>query len=199
MLKFEKKLILASQSPRRKHLLESIGLDFEIIPAHIDESSDSDVPEVIVKHLAYEKAYEIEKRIDYPAIIISADTIVVLEDEILNKPKDSDDAFIMLKKLSNRTHRVLTGITIIDKSDNDSKYIIDFEETKVTFRELSDSEIFDYIKSGSPMDKAGAYGIQDDFGSVFVKRIEGCFYNVVGLPIQMLYLHLIKLKNNSLK
>lgn len=197
MLKFKKKLILASQSPRRKHLLETIGLSFEIIPAEIDEVFQSTEPDIIVKDLAYKKAVSIEKQISDEAIIISADTIVVLDNEILNKPIDENNAFEMLSKLSNRFHEVYTGITIINKSENVSSYIIDYEVTKVKFRQLDGDEIWDYIKSGSPMDKAGAYGIQDDFGSVFVEKIEGCFYNVVGLPLQLVYKHLKQIENEN--
>jgi septum formation protein len=197
MLKFKKKLILASQSPRRKHLLETIGLSFEIIPAEIDEVFQSTEPDIIVKDLAYKKAVSIEEQISDEAIIISADTIVVLDNEILNKPIDENNAFEMLSKLSNRFHEVYTGITIINKSENVSSYIIDYEVTKVKFRQLDSDEIWDYIKSGSPMDKAGAYGIQDDFGSVFVEKIEGCFYNVVGLPLQLVYKHLKQIENEN--
>lgn len=197
MLKFKKKLILASQSPRRKHLLETIGLSFEIMPAEIDEVFQSTEPDIIVKDLAYKKAISIEEQISDEAIIISADTIVVLDNEILNKPIDENNAFEMLSKLSNRFHEVYTGITIINKSENVSSYIIDYEVTKVKFRQLDGDEIWDYIKSGSPMDKAGAYGIQDDFGSVFVEKIEGCFYNVVGLPLQLVYKHLKQIENEN--
>jgi septum formation protein len=110
---------------------------------------------------------------------------VVLDDEILHKPKDEQDAFRILTQLSDNTHTVFTGICLFDKPSG--KYLTDFQATEVSFRKLEDDEISSYIATGSPMDKAGAYGIQDDFGAVFVSNIKGCYYNIVGLPLELLY------------
>ncbi len=143
----------------------------------------------MVKRLAREKLSKARKQVEN-GIIISADTIVVLETEILGKPRNESEAKKMLKKLSGKTHTVYTGFAV-HNSIND-KTITDYEKTLVTFRKLGGKEIENYVKTGSPMDKAGAYGIQDDFGAVFVKKINGDYYNVVGLPIAGLYMNLLK-------
>jgi septum formation protein len=137
--------------------------------------------------LSKKKAMEVAKNYN-DAIVISADTIVVLDGEIINKPRDSDEAIQMLKKLSGKTHQVYTGFTILDTKTG--KFICDFEVTEVKFRELSEEEIKEYVATGSPLDKAGAYGIQDDYGAVFVEKINGCFYNVVGFPLTKFYLRM---------
>jgi len=121
-------------------------------------------------------------------IILTADTIVVLKDKILGKPKDKEEAEKMLSELSGKTHKVYTGFMLSKISENKKiSEILSYEKTSVTFRNLSQSEIINYIGTGSPFDKAGGYGIQDDFGSVFVKKISGCYYNVVGLPLSHVY------------
>ncbi|MGL4453612.1 MAG: Maf-like protein [Sarcina sp.] len=179
-------IILASQSPRRKELLSKIVSDFEIVASDFDESSiefTGDV-EVYVKELAMCKAKVIAQDIKKHAIVISADTIVVLENKILGKPKNKKDAECMLKALSGNNHKVCTGLCVIDTANN--KVIQKAVFTQVKFSKLTNKEIQEYIDTGSPMDKAGAYGIQD-FGSVFVEKIEGCYYNVMGLPINVLY------------
>lgn len=183
-------LILASTSPRRKKLLAQLNLKFEVLPVEIDERrKGSETPLKMVKRLALEKLLEARKQLKV-GIIITADTIVVLNGEILGKPRNNSEAKKMLKKLSGKTHTVYTGYSIhnsiIDKT------ITDYEKTLVTFRKLGDKEIENYVKTGSPLDKAGAYGIQDDFGAVFVKKINGDFYNVMGLPIAGLYMNLLK-------
>lgn len=183
-------LILASTSPRRKKLLAQLNLKFEVLPVEIDERrKGSETPLKMVKRLALEKLHEARKQLK-GGIIITADTIVVLNGEILGKPRNKSEAEKMLKKLSGKTHTVYTGYSIhnsiIDKT------ITDYEKTLVTFRKLGDKEIENYVKTGSPLDKAGAYGIQDDFGAVFVKKINGDFYNVMGLPIAGLYMNLLK-------
>jgi septum formation protein len=187
ILKMDKKLILASQSPRRKKLLEQLGFEFEIIPADINEEIDfyKYQPFQVAEKLAEEKAKYIATQINEPAYVIGADTIVVLDDVILNKPIDEQSAFDMLRLLSDNTHIVYTGISIVESITN--RFVSKFQKTEVTFRKLEDKEILAYIASGSPMDKAGSYGIQDDFGAVFVSYITGCYYNIVGLPIEMLY------------
>ncbi len=183
-------IFLASGSPRRKKLLHQLNLKFEVLPVDIDESrKGSETPVKMVKRLAVEKLSRARKQVD-TGIIISADTIVVLDAEILGKPRTEAEAKKMLRKLSGKTHIVYTGFAV-HNSVND-KTITDYEKTLVTFRKLGEKEIDNYIKTGSPMDKAGAYGIQDDFGAVFVKKINGDYYNVVGLPIAGLYMNLLK-------
>jgi septum formation protein len=178
-------LVLASRSPRRISLLSQIGLSFDVIPSGIDEEihAAERQPEDYASHLALMKAREVSSRMNRDCIVIGADTIVVLDNHILNKPIDNDDAFRMLRLLSGRTHIVITGIALV----RGTQEIVQQKKTLVTFRQLSDKEMQAYIDSGSPMDKAGAYGIQDDFGAVFVERVEGCYYNIVGLPLELLY------------
>jgi len=190
MLKINKTVVLASASPRRHNLLRQIGLNFIVHPSGVDEDShNSSSPEEHVLELSKKKAFEVAKNYS-DALIISADTIVVLDGQIINKPKDPAEAKQMLKRLSGRTHKVYTGFTILDTKTN--KMVSDFEVTDVKFRELSDEEIEEYVSTGSPLDKAGAYGIQDDYGAVFVERINGCFYNVVGFPLTKFYLAMKK-------
>ena len=190
-----RKFILASASPRRKILLRQIGLEFEVRPSGVSE--DHDVPQQPAGHvtiLSRRKAEAVASGVA-DAIVVGADTIVVLDGAILGKPEDQADAARMLRLLSGRTHTVFTGFTIIDKPSGRSVTAV--ETTEVTFRKLTADEIAAYVASGSPMDKAGAYGIQDDYGAVFVERINGCFYNVVGFPLSRFYCELIKLQNNS--
>lgn len=183
-----KPLILASQSPRRAALLRQIGLAPQIIPSKIAEEFDlTRTPAENAKHLAQAKAENVGREVDN-AIIVGADTIVVLDGRYLGKPSDPSDAVKMLGMLSGRTHLVVTGFSLFDRPGNRS--VTDYEETKVTFRTLPPEEIAAYVEQGSPMDKAGAYGIQDDYGAVFVSRIEGDYYNVVGLPLSKFYLTL---------
>lgn len=188
------KFILGSNSPRRKELLQMIGLEFEVIVSDVDE----DIPHtynypLYVNFLSEAKAKSVmqictEKYNKF--IILAADTIVVNNGNILNKPAHFDEAFSMLSKLSDNTHRVFTGFTIIINDNGNQTIINDFEVTEVTFRKLSEIEITDYINTGSPMDKAGSYGIQEDLGAIFVSKINGCYYNVVGLPLQKIYVKL---------
>jgi septum formation protein len=179
------KIILASKSPRRAKLLKQINLNFSVAAAEIEEKiKKNEKPVQVVKRLSVEK---LEAALDgiKEGIVITADTIVVLDNKIIGKPKDEKDAEKILKKLSGNTHFVYTGFSIFNAYNN--KKITAYEKTAVTFRKLDMKEIREYIKTGSPMDKAGAYGIQDDFGAVFVKKINGCYYNVVGLPLTKLY------------
>ncbi|GAB5521746.1 MAG: Maf family protein [Rhodothermales bacterium] len=177
--------ILASQSPRRKRLLEQIGLTFTVHAADLDETFDPEAgPADIVQSLALDKADAIAQA--HPdALVLGADTVVVFEGDILGKPADADEAHAMLRRLSGQTHTVYTGIALIHGEAQRAATRV--EATDVTFGNLSDQEIADYVASGSPMDKAGAYGIQDDLGACFVARIEGDYYNVVGLPLHRLY------------
>lgn len=188
MLNLKVPLYLASQSPRRRILLKQIGLVFKAFSFEIDEKIVyGESPIKTVKRLALQKMLKAES-IKKDGIIITADTIVVLNGEIIGKPKTKKDAERTLTKLSNNKHFVYTGFAV--KNTISNKEIVNYEKTEVTFRELTKKEMRDYIKSGSPMDKAGAYGIQDDFGAVFISKINGCYNNVVGLPLAKVYLAL---------
>jgi septum formation protein len=188
MISAGKKLVLASGSPRRKILLGQIGLTFEVRESGVDESIDvGDNPATHVTVLSQQKASAVADGYD-DAIIIGADTVVVLDGKIIGKPSDEREAEVMLNALSGRWHEVYTGFTLVDRPSD--RQISRVEMTKVKFRKLADSEIAEYVRSGSPMDKAGAYGIQDDYGAVFVERIEGCFYTVVGFPLTKFYVTL---------
>jgi len=177
--------ILASQSPRRKILLKQIGMKFRVLPSRVAEVlSPSQTPGDNAKRIAYEKALEVAGRVR-KGIVIGADTIVVLDHHVLGKPTSKEDARRMLRLLSGREHSVFTGFALMDAESK--KYAFGVEETKVRFRKLGNEEIIAYVDSGSPMDKAGSYGIQDDFGAVFVERVNGCFYNVVGFPLARFY------------
>jgi septum formation protein len=178
-----KKIILASGSPRRHALLSSIGVPHDVVPSTIDEVFDFTITaSAAAEKLAREKAREVAQRVHFD-LLIAADTIVVLEGELLAKPSNKIEAFEMLQKLSANTHEVITGVTLLTPSTERTFSV----STKVTFEQLTDSEIEAYVDTGSPMDKAGGYGIQDDLGSLFVKHINGDYYNVVGLPLQQVY------------
>ncbi|MBI4535640.1 MAG: septum formation inhibitor Maf [Ignavibacteriae bacterium] len=184
-MRLVKRLILASQSPRRLALLNQIGIRPEVLPANISEDLDPRLsPVENARVLALSKAEQVAQSLDN-AIIIGADTIVVVDGECLAKPKDREDAKRMLRMLSGRSHTVVTGFALVDRPSDYS--VAEVVSTVVTFRDLPDEEIYDYVESGSPLDKAGAYGIQDDYGAVFVSKIEGCFYNVVGFPLSRFY------------
>ena len=183
-------IILASGSPRRKQLLEQIDLEFEVVPSQIYEDFSLNLsPTDFVEYYAQEKAKDVAN--SYPdKWVIGADTIVVFESHILGKPKNEKDSFQMLKRLSGNTHQVITGVSIqnIKQDISDSFH----ERTNVTFNTLSDNIINYYIETYDPFDKAGSYGIQDWF-SVCVNRIDGCFYNVMGFPLSSFYSHFIDL------
>jgi septum formation protein len=178
-------LVLASQSPRRAEILRQAGIPFTVRFAPVDETPlDGELPEDCVRRLAEAKALAVECR---PGeIILGADTTVVIDGAMLAKPADADDARRMLSLLSGRRHEVLTGIALRRGDD----VIKDWATTLVWFTHMSDREIDDYIATGEPMDKAGAYAIQG-FASKFVEKIEGCYFNVVGLPVAMVYHHLL--------
>lgn len=171
-------VILASQSPRRKQLLKNLIDKFDIIPSDADETlPDGATPAECAVEIARRKVFDIKEK--HPeCLIIGADTMVVYEDRILGKPRDKADAFDMLSFLSGKTHKVYTGI-VVSMGEKTLSYA---EETQVTFRALSRDMIENYIKTGEPMDKAGAYGIQD-IGSILVEKINGDYFNVVGLPV----------------
>lgn len=174
-------MILASQSPRRIELMREAGLAFRIEPADIDEGAlEGEGPFELVERLARAKAASVAGRCAEPGeIVVAADTIVALDGELLGKPADADDARRMLHALSGRTHQVATGACIA----RDGRAESFVEVTDVVFYKLADSEIDAYVQSGEPMDKAGAYGIQGIGGRMLVKKIDGDFYNVMGLPI----------------
>lgn len=158
-------------------------------PSMVDESFNPELnADEIVQQLALRKAKDVAAQFK-DALIIGADTVVAFEDEILTKPKDKSEAKNMLGRLSGQTHQVYTGVGLckVDSQHNISESTAFFEQTDVTFGALNSEDIEAYIASGSPMDKAGAYGIQDDFGAIFVKRIEGDFYNVMGFPLHSFY------------
>lgn len=184
-MKLAKRLILASRSPRRSTLLKQIGLNAEVIPAEVNEELDVKLsPAENAVRLAVRKAERVARQIDN-AIVIGADTIVAVDGDMLGKPVDREDAIRMLNMLSDRTHVVHTGFALVDRPSN--RQFSGVESTSVTFRTLPLDEIEEYVYGGSPMDKAGAYGIQDDYGAVFVRRIEGCYYNVMGFPLSRFY------------
>jgi septum formation protein len=174
------RVILASASPRRKELLSYIISEFEVIPSGIDEVA-AGAPEDQVKQLAADKAADIAKQ--YPdALVIGADTLVAIDDRVLGKPSDEAEAADMLRMLSNREHRVYTGVAVV----LGGHMKVDANMTHVQFAKLSDEEIREYIGTGEPMDKAGAYGIQG-YGGKFIPGIRGDYFNVMGLPLNMLY------------
>lgn len=183
----KKRITLASKSPRRADLLKLIGLNFEMMDSQVEEVDERyTMPEVHVLELAQKKALKVAERIS-DGLIIGADTIVVLDGRIMGKPRDIAEACGMLQGLSGKTHIVYTGFAIVDKATG--KMISDYEKTRVTFRCLETEEIETYVQTQNPMDKAGAYGIQDQ-SAVFAQKIDGCFYNVVGFPLTKFYIAL---------
>ena len=168
-------IILASNSPRRKELLSMLGYEFEIRPSDCDESTDIKNPIELVKELSLRKAYAVNRTAE--DTVIGSDTVVAIDGEILGKPIDENDATYMLKMLSGKTHTVYTGVSVLQGETE----ITDVVSCDVTFKSMTDEEIFNYISSGEPMDKAGAYGIQGK-GSAFVEKICGDYFAVVGLP-----------------
>ena len=176
------KLILASNSPRRRELLALAGYEYNVIPSDADEITEGIAPAELAVCNAKAKALDVFSRLDEDSVVIGADTVVCVEDQIFGKPKDESDAFQMLKKLSDGCHSVITGCCVVSK-----KGIEEFScESMVKFRHLDDEEIWKYIATGEPMDKAGAYGIQEK-ASLFAEHFQGDFYNIIGLPVAGLY------------
>lgn len=172
-------IILASKSPRRQELLRLLGVPFKIITEDIDETMDPALaPEDEVRRVSALKAQAVNALVSPQDTVISADTIVVLGNRVMGKPKSAEDAKAMLRALSGKTHRVMTGLTVTQGQTGKSVTVT----TEITFRDLSDREIDTYIASGEPMDKAGAYGIQGG-ASVFVSHLNGDYFNVMGLPV----------------
>lgn len=178
-----KKIILASSSDRRKNLLTKLGIKFTAMPSKIDESKyEFETPEKLVQELSLAKASNVAKVVE-DTLIISADTVVVYNDKVLEKPEDEEAAFRMLKLLENDQHKVYTGLAIL--SADDKMHYLDYDVTEVFMRKVGKEEIERYIKTGEPMDKAGSYGIQGK-GGIFVNKIVGSYFTVMGLPIHLL-------------
>lgn len=181
------KLILASESPRRKELLKQIGMEFEVMSCGGEAPVTVTLPYQVVEEHARQKAEAVAANVTEPVIIIGADTVVAFEDSILEKPKSKAEAMEMLQKLQGKTHEVYTGVVLIKKHGDGTQEKVKFHEcTKVTFYEMSAQEIEEYVNTGEPMDKAGSYGIQG-IGAKYVKEIAGDYNNVVGLPVARLY------------
>lgn len=184
-----KHIILASGSPRRKKLLQQLNLSFQVKVSSVGEYYEPGwSPEEIVQNLAERKAKDVAPQFE-DALVIGADTIVVFKDKILEKPATEEEAKQMIQSLSGQTHQVLTGVALckVNSANNITDTTTFVEKTDVIFGDLNPDDIETYVAGGSPMDKAGGYGIQDDFGAIFVKRIEGDYYNVVGFPLHSFY------------
>jgi septum formation protein len=183
------RIILASKSPRRKSLLKELGLKFEVRIHETEEHYPDTLPvNEIAGYLAEIKAIPFENEVDEKTIVITADTIVYIDNDVLGKPADYDDAFKMLQKLSGRWHHVDTGVCLFSKT----KKVTFTSTTKVHFKTLSNNEIDHYITQYKPYDKAGAYGIQEWIGLIAAEKIDGSYFNVMGLPVQRLYEELCK-------
>lgn len=185
-------IILASQSPRRRELLTQIGLEYIVRPSTVEEHITSTDPEEVVKELSFQKAEDVAKQTNEEtptenSLVIGADTIVVYEGKILGKPKDREDAVRMLTMLQGKTHSVYTGVSLLfSKEGVISKKVIFAEETKVTMYPMTEEEIFWYVDTKEPMDKAGSYAIQG-FCARFIEKIQGDYNTVVGLPVAGIY------------
>jgi septum formation protein len=178
------KLVLASRSPRRAEILNAVGWPYEMVPANIDESRfEFEAAVVYVRRLAQTKAETVAKNLP-SSLVLGADTVVLVDDEVLGQPSDSEDARRMLKLLSGRWHEVLTAVALLRAGENRS--VVDHEKTRVRFAEMSGDEIDWYVKTGEPMDKAGAYAVQGS-GALFIEEIQGDYFNIVGLPVRLVY------------
>lgn len=178
-------IVLASSSPRRKELLERMGVIFTVDPSTCEEIITDTSPARVVLSLSHQKASDVANRYEN-ALIIGADTIVSKDNQILGKPKDREDAFRMLQLLQGDTHQAYTGVTVINKQRRESKEYSFYSASDVSFYSMTEEQIYSYINSGEPMDKAGAYGIQGK-SAIFIKEIKGDYNTIVGLPIAMLY------------
>jgi septum formation protein len=186
MTKLNRPLILASSSPRRQYLMKEAGFTFTVEKPDVEESFPSEMPvEQVAKYLAEKKAEYFRPEVK-EEIIVTADTVVILEGQILNKPQDRNEAIAMLTSLAGKTHLVMTGVSIVSKEKEES-----FDDTtEVTFVNLSPEQIEYYVDNYKPYDKAGAYGAQDWIGMVAIEKIKGSYFNVMGLPIHKVYQHL---------
>ena len=179
-----KNLVLASQSPRRRELLAILGYEFSVVPSSIDEMpAPGEAPEEYVVRVAREKGVEVGSRVA-GSIVLSADTVVTIDGEILGKPRDKEDAFRMLKRLSGREHRVYTAVTVINQIRGD--ILEGLESTRVWFKTLTDAEILDYMSREDVLDKAGAYAVQG-YAGIYIPRIDGNYFNVMGLPLPLVH------------
>ncbi len=188
VIDLDKKIILASASPRRKELMTLAGYTFEVKVSEKEECYKSNIPEEIVKELAFQKAEDVAGRTAKKKLaVIGADTVVAVDQEILGKPKTEEEAFAMIRKIAGRTHQVYTGVAVLDFDDTGKCTVASHAvKTDVTVYPMTDKEIQTYLSSEEVMDKAGAYGIQGRF-AVFIEKIDGDYYNVMGLPISYLY------------
>ncbi len=178
-------LVLASASERRSELLKKMGLDFKVVPSNINENKFNNLPgSKLVQKLAKAKVENVADLISTPAIIIGADTVVEYENKILGKPDNKIQAEKMIKLLENTNHQVLTGLAVL--STEDDNILVNYDETEVFMCELSKKEIDNYIKTGEPFDKAGAYGIQGK-AAIFIEKIVGSYFTVMGLPLHLLH------------
>ncbi|MDZ4666348.1 MAG: Maf family nucleotide pyrophosphatase [bacterium] len=185
------KIILASKSPRRQSLISGLEFPFELAIYEVDESFDpNDEPSEIAKKLAIKKAAHYPGNLADNEILLTADTIVWVNGMVLNKPANEDESFSMLRTICGRSHEVFTGVCLLTNKD---EYAF-VEKSTVTCKNLSDAEIWHYIKNYKPFDKAGSYGIQDWFGYTAVEHIDGCFYNIMGLPVSRVYEEINKIK-----
>tara|TARA_B100000686_G_scaffold73225_1_gene78993 strand:+ start:822 stop:1397 length:576 start_codon:yes stop_codon:yes gene_type:complete len=186
-------VILASKSPRRENILKQIGIDFEIIPSNICENAELNLsPRKFVQYWSGKKAKVISKK-NKDKIVIGADTIVYFKGKIIGKPKDKEESYKMLNNLSGKTHKVFTGVSIVYEEKNILRTFC--QMTKVTVRDIPKNDILYYIDNYYTLDKAGSYGIQDWF-SIWIKKIDGCYYNVMGLPLSKFYKNYLLVKNN---
>ncbi|HYN24634.1 MAG TPA: Maf family protein [Pyrinomonadaceae bacterium] len=180
----KEKLVLASRSPRRAEILNAVGWPFEMVAANIDESrfeSEAAVP--YVRRLAQTKAETVAKTLP-SGLVLGADTVVLVDEEILGQPSDAEDARRMLKLLSGRWHEVLTAVALLRAGENRS--VVDHEKTRVRFAQMAAAEIDWYVATGEPMDKAGAYAVQGN-AALFIEEIQGDYFNIVGLPVRLVY------------
>jgi len=186
-------VILASKSSRRENILKQIGIDFEIIPSNICENAELNLnPRKFVQYWSGKKAKVISNK-NKDKIVIGADTIVYFKGKIIGKPKDKEESYKMLNNLSGKTHKVFTGVSIVYEEKNILRTFC--QMTKVTVRDIPKNDILYYIDNYYTLDKAGSYGIQDWF-SIWIKKIDGCYYNVMGLPLSKFYKNYLLVKNN---
>ncbi|AII53795.1 Maf family nucleotide pyrophosphatase [Hymenobacter sp. APR13] len=190
------KLILASNSPRRRQLLSDLGLAYTVRLQEVDESFPDHLRRTeVAEYLAAHKAAAYRAGLAPDEVVLTADTIVCLDEDVLNKPADEAEAIRMLQRLQGRTHDVFTGVCLLG---GDGRQVVFSDQTRVTFRELSLSEIEHYVRQYQPLDKAGAYGAQDWIGMVAVTRLEGSYFNVMGLPVHRVWEELTRLTGTSL-
>jgi len=180
------KFVLASKSPRRKEILSNVGMKFDICESDVDESGVPKElpPHIYVQELAMLKSTDVASKAAHDTLVIGADTVVVADGKIIGKPSSFEDAYEMLSSFSGKSHSVVSGISVTDT--NDMRTVTDFCVTEVYFSKMTGDEISDYINTYKPYDKAGAYGIQE-YAGVFIEKIDGDYYNVVGLPLSKLY------------